>query len=396
MACQRMCNLTNANGVIVPEFLCMARYSMNSKTILTLALLTLIFALPAHARPMAADLAGHWESMVEFGKMKFKLTIEVTALANGKVEAKAHIPEQGARDIPVSAMLYNHPSVRWEIDPFNTSFTGKLNEGGTEIIGSFEEGPGGRSLPLVFKRVDPSSQQELEQVYTFKPGEKPDLRGYWEGAVSIRDVKTRMGLKVGRRTDGVFAVELDLLDQGARGLPATLVHYTNSTVKLEWQLFRIVFDGRLSEDGTQLVGEWKSRGTKEPITFTRLQEPATVLPSNVSFVPQNNSPADIRGSWNGTLDVQGQKLRLVVKIGQMPDGGFVSTLASLDQGGTEIPASSAGYTNPVVRLEWKAINGVFKGTLNPEGTLLDGTWEQGPPLELKLARTPLSSGEKKP
>lgn len=363
---------------------------MNAKQLLGLAAVIVLLpgAVLGAAQPSVYDLAGHWESTMEFGKFKFDLAIKVAKTAEGKLEAKVDIPEQGAKDIPVSAMLFNYPAVRWEIDPFNTAFNGKINAAGTEIEGAFEEGPGGRPIPLTFKRIDPSKRVEPERRYTFAPGEARDLRGYWEGTISgPRDGDSRVGLKIGRAADGSFAATLDLLDQGARDLPATTVAWTNGTAKLEWKLFQITFDGKLAEDGNQLSGDWKGRGSSSTVAFRRLDQPATVLPAGVSFLADPNRPQDIRGEWGGSLAVQGASLRLVIKIGQTPDGTFAGTLTSPDQGPGEVPITSLGYTNPVVRIEWKGIRGVFKGTVNPEGTRMDGSWEQGGPgLELKLAR----------
>jgi hypothetical protein len=51
----------------------------------------------------------------------------------------------------------------------------------------------------------------------------------------------------------------------------------------------------------------------------------------------------------------------------------------------------------VVRLEWKAIRGVYNGTLNQEGTAMEGKWEQmGKPLPLNLERTNPAGEAKKP
>ena len=94
--------------------------------------------------------------------------------------------------------------------------------------------------------------------------------------------------------------------------------------------------------------------------------------------------------------MQGNKLRLALKLGKLPDGSFAGTMASLDQGARELPASSIGYTNPVVRMEWKGINGVYTGTLNQTGTEMDGTWQQGGPLPLKFKRVESAEAAAKP
>src|SRR4029078_2094032 len=153
-----------------------------------------------------------------------------------------------------------------------------------------------------------------------------------------------------------------------------------------WQLLRITIEGQLAADATKLTGTWKQNAKTVPVQFARLDKPASALPENLSFTP--DKPGDIRGYWKGTLDDQGNNLRLVLRIGTPLHCVFAGTMASLDQGGREMPMTRGEFTNSIAKLEWKPIRGVFKGTLNTEGTVLDGTWEQmGPPLNLNLERT---------
>ena len=341
-----------------------------------------------------SDLAGNWESVVEVGKLKIRLITKISKEPDGKITGKIDVPDQGAKDIPIAAMLCNYPAVRFEIDQIGTAFNGKLNAEGTEIAGAFEEGPGGKPMAVVFKRAQ--VKEEPKRVYTFASGETRDLRGYWQGLIdSPPGNKSRLGLKIGRAPDGSFGVLLDLLDQGGRELPASSVVSTNSGYRLEWQFAQITFEGKLNAEASRFNGNWKQGGRSSAVEFERLESPATVLPTNLSFVPDPQSPADIRGYWKGTLQVPVNKLGLMFKIGKTPDGMLAGSLVSIDQGGVELPMSSGSVTNLAVKLEWKNLHGTFKGALNKDGTIMDGTWEQGgPPLTLKMERAapPESSG----
>lgn len=345
------------------------------------------------AEAPAFDLVGNWGSTIDLGKFKLRLVVKVTRSPEGKLSGKIDIPDQGARDIPVSAMLSNFPDVRWEIDPFdNTAFNGKISTDGKEIAGEFAEGPGGRPLPVTFKRV--TVVPETERVYTFQPGEPRDVRGYWLGFVEgERGATNRVGLKIGRAPDGSFGVLMDMLDRGATDVSASTTTATNTGLRCEWQLFQVKLETSLQRDGNELTGTWEERGKTAPVTFARRAKPAQMLPDDLSFTPDPNSRDDLRGEWRGLLQIpDGNKLRLVLKIGKTPDGIFAGTLASPDQGGGEMPMTSGGMTNRVFRLEWKNIQGVFKGTLTNEGAVLDGTWEQmGPGLKLQMERASAAS-----
>ena len=85
---------------------------------------------------------------------------------------------------------------------------------------------------------------------------------------------------------------------------------------------------------------------------------------------------DFEGSWNGTLEAGGQKLRLVVTVTKSDAGTYAGKLDSLDQGAT-IPIDTITVNGDAVRLEIKSPAIVYEGTLNKERTELTGTFSQG-------------------
>lgn len=91
------------------------------------------------------------------------------------------------------------------------------------------------------------------------------------------------------------------------------------------------------------------------------------------------------GSWQGTLEAGGQKLRLVVTVTKSDAGTYAGKLDSLDQGAT-IPIDTITVNGDAVRLEIKSPAIVFEGALNKERTELTGTFTQSDqqlPLTLK-------------
>ena len=55
------------------------------------------------------------------------------------------------------------------------------------------------------------------------------------------------------------------------------------------------------------------------------------------------TPPDLRGFWEGAIEVQNAKLRLVVKVDQAPDGTYTATMDSVDQGAKDIPTRAAQH-----------------------------------------------------
>src|ERR1044071_1777090 len=159
---------------------------MNMKRQLVLILLFLlgVFATQADTKPSTSDLVGRWNAVIEFGKFKFKLNLKIAPAEDGKrIKATMDMPDQGSKDMPLSALLFNYPDVRVEIDQFRTAFNGKLSEDRNAISGELEEGPGGRPIEVVFKRNTEPEKPEPVKTYTFGAGEAHDIRGYWMGSV---------------------------------------------------------------------------------------------------------------------------------------------------------------------------------------------------------------------
>src|SRR5579864_5799605 len=59
--------------------------------------------------------------------------------------------------------------------------------------------------------------------------------------------------------------------------------------------------------------------------------------------------ANLAGEWNGTLDANGTKLRLVLKVSKSGDGKLSATIDSPDQNATGIPVSLVDQTGDAVK-----------------------------------------------
>ena len=82
----------------------------------------------------------------------------------------------------------------------------------------------------------------------------------------------------------------------------------------------------------------------------------------------------IDGDWQGTLDVGGQQLRLVLHLTPDGKGGFAGSLDSLDQGAKGI--SVTAVADSVLKFELPQIGGSYEGKIDAGATSVDGTWSQ--------------------
>ena len=97
----------------------------------------------------------------------------------------------------------------------------------------------------------------------------------------------------------------------------------------------------------------------------------------LSFQAFGQTPAKgFEGSWNGTLEAGGQKLRIVVTVTKSETGTYAGKFESVDQGAT-VPFDTVTLNGDNVRMEVKAAGIVYEAVLNKERTELTGKFTQG-------------------
>ena len=125
--------------------------------------------------------------------------------------------------------------------------------------------------------------------------------------------------------------------------------------------------------------------------------PTLALPAFATAQAAPPESKSIVGDWNGALEAQGTKLRLVLHIKKNPDGTLTATLDSLDQGANAIPVSAVSQKGNDVKLELSGIAASYQGKLNAAGTEITGEWKQGGTLPLIFKRAgDKSAGQKTP
>lgn len=82
------------------------------------------------------------------------------------------------------------------------------------------------------------------------------------------------------------------------------------------------------------------------------------------------------GSWQGTLEAGGTKLRVALTVTKSEAGVYSGKFDSLDQGAT-IPTDTITVNTDAVHLEMKSVAIVYEGVMNKERTELTGTFTQG-------------------
>ncbi|MFN2261373.1 MAG: alpha/beta hydrolase family protein [Psychroflexus sp.] len=103
---------------------------------------------------------------------------------------------------------------------------------------------------------------------------------------------------------------------------------------------------------------------------------------------------NITGDWNGLLDVQGMKLRLVFHI-ENTKQGLDATMDSPDQGAFDIPVTSTEFKNDTLQLKIQNAGIEYLGVLN-ENDVFEGDFTQnGMVFEMNLSQKDIEKSDVK-
>ena len=96
--------------------------------------------------------------------------------------------------------------------------------------------------------------------------------GSWLGTLTVPGTELRVVFHIAEGDDGALTATMDSPDQGANGIPVSEVTFADGHVKLVSAAVGGEFEGDMSEDGSQIVGEWRQGGVTLPLTLERTEE----------------------------------------------------------------------------------------------------------------------------
>lgn len=337
------------------------------------------------------EIAGYWMSELAVQGITLKLGVDITKSPAGVYTATFDSLDQGARDIPVPQVTYTDGTLHLGLPGLGASFDGKTSGQGKQIAGTWKQL--NFTAPLVWQRATkPKVVDSAESNLAFARRPGSDIQGIWKGTLVVGPARLRLLFKIAESPGSKFTGVLDSVDQGARNIPLSAVSFTKPTLNIEVKQIGGTYDGKLKEDGTEIIGEWEQLGHTTPLTLTRA-EPNELPGASDQKVQVQGNDKELSGVWAGSLSVRGTTLRLLMKVARDAKGELNGTMDSLDQGVRDLPMSQVTFTNNAVRMEWQGINATFEGDLI-DGKL-DGEWRQmGTSFPLVLQRTNLTASSK--
>lgn len=269
-----------------------------------LALVALV--IPVAATYAATAPAGHWEGAINLPGTKLEIRVDLSSAADtGVWSGTIDIPAQMLRGFKLAAVSVDGAHVSFKLPdiPGDPVFDGTIVGDGVRFTGTLSQS--GQTFPFALERRA-STARAGETPSQGVPGE--GLVGHWQGSLRTGPVELRLVLHVAAGEAGALTATIDSIDQGAKGIPVSLVTLTDGVAHLELARIKATYEGKLSANGAELAGNWKQGPLDAPLVFRRLaaapelsrpQEPKKPYPYEERTVSFTGGASDV--TLAGTL-----------------------------------------------------------------------------------------------
>jgi len=191
-----------------------------------------------------------------------------------------------------------------------------------------------------------------------------EAAGDWLGVLKTPRAELHVGARLRKASDGSYTGDFASFDQSARNLKLSDVTASADSLAFTVPLVSSRYEARWDERRKAWVGSWTQGGTPLPLELTRGAFPVVPVVQGLD------------GDWDGTLEIGGQRLRLVFHVTTAAGEGTTASLDSVDQQANGIPITALSREGAQVKFDIKVIQGDFQGTLDAAGRTLTGTWTQ--------------------
>ena len=193
--------------------------------------------------------------------------------------------------------------------------------------------------------------------------------GHWEGSFSGPNGPVAVQLDLSLNAQGTL---VGLLATGeVQGVPLANLAVEDRIVRFDIPSASARFSGTWAADNESIAGEFVNQAGAAPSVLTRTGDARVA-----AAIKSARVGSELEGSWNGILEVEGRKKRLVLKMINQPDGTSVGTIVSVDDGSIELPVTVV-QNGRSLRIEVKLNGGVYVSNLTDADELAGTYTESG-------------------
>lgn len=210
----------------------------------------------------AKGIEGDWQGTLKVQGAELRLALHIVKSDDGSLKGTLDSIDQGANGIPVTSISFKDSKLAFTVDAIHGSYEGKASSDGMRIDGTWKQA---QALPLGFERATTPAKAD--------PAPPSDIDGAWLGALDAGAMKLRIVFHISNTAQGLRAT-LDSPDQGAKGLPVTVVTRKGPSLKLELKQVGGVFEGKIAGDLSAIQGTWTQGGGSAPLELKRVNDAA--------------------------------------------------------------------------------------------------------------------------
>jgi hypothetical protein len=205
--------------------------------------------------------------------------------------------------------------------------------------------------------------------------QQPPQAGHYEGVLKAPNRELNIGLDIEKHATKGWVGSVDIkMDNGPKGLLLESIAVEGDNVSWVLPAFgNAKFTGKYNADQKALAGTAATPGGDVPFDLKRTGEAKVSLPA-----PSTAIAKDMEGTWEGTLDINGNTLRLVATFSTDATGKGAGEIVSVDQSGAKVPVTTVTQDGKNFKFEARSVAGAFTGTVNDANTEVAGEWSQGP------------------
>jgi hypothetical protein len=206
--------------------------------------------------------------------------------------------------------------------------------------------------------------------------------GHWEGKIRIPDREMAFVVDLAQGPAGSWIGSLSIPGSTSIDVPLENITIAENAVRFTAALpGPTSFEGTLSADASSLTGKVANPEGAVPFELARNGEAKVKVPP-----PSSVASKAFEGRWEGSVEVAGKVMRMVLKMSAAADGTARATVTNLDKGNVEIPASTVTIQGNQIDLDIRAVGGSYRGTLSAGGEIAGELAQQGVKIPLTFKR----------
>lgn len=184
-------------------------------------------------------------------------------------EATQSFDEKLLEALPAEDLKSNWETIQEQAGEFKKQIRNRLETGDDHdtVIVSCEFANAKVDSRIVFDK-----EQKIAGLF-FQPTPPSGEEEIWEGTLDVGVATLPLVFHLFKQEDGTYAATMDSPDQNSIGNPLDEATVKDGTIRFAHKGAMFEFEGKLSNDGKELVGEFSQSGQAFPLTLKKVEKP---------------------------------------------------------------------------------------------------------------------------